>query len=94
MEYYMNDIFQLTMESMNCGSDEIALQVIIDFFLEFEFYLFFRPSNFGQPYAMKKLTWFWRKLRLPSKNVHPRTFQGLFCLIPVVFPVRVIYHFF
>lgn len=28
MEYYMNDVFQLTMESMSCGSDEIALQVI------------------------------------------------------------------
>ena len=24
----MNDVFQLTMESMNCGSDEIALQVV------------------------------------------------------------------
>ena len=28
MEFYMNDVFQLTMESMNCGSDEIALQVV------------------------------------------------------------------
>ena len=27
MEYYMNDVFQLTMESMSSGSDEIALQV-------------------------------------------------------------------
>ena len=28
MDVYMNDIFQLTLTSMDCGTDEIALQAI------------------------------------------------------------------
>ena len=27
MDIYMNDVFQLTLQSMDCGTDEIALQV-------------------------------------------------------------------
>ena len=75
MDFYMNDVFQLTMESMNCGSDEIALQVV----LRLKYILIKnRPSNSGQRFAMKKSTSPWRSQKQPSKIEHRLINQGWF----------------
>ena len=77
----MNDVFQLTMESMSCGSDEIALQGIN--FNLFLIRLCFnkRQSNSGQPYAMKRSTCRWRSQKRPSRNARPVTSHGLFLFL-------------